>query len=95
MEGNHFGAVDGGVLMVRVMELPPAAVGDDCLGLVEFLLSYISSAMEFYESLMQWTFIDNPNFTEQMYQSFIPDEVVFLLAAPRRGQEADLITSGQ
>ena len=51
--------------------------------------------MEFYESLMQWTFIDNPNFTEQMYQSFIPDEVVFLLAAPRRGQEADLITLGR
>ena len=39
MEGNDFGAVDGGVLMVRVTELPPAAVGDDCLGLVEFLLS--------------------------------------------------------
>ena len=39
MEGTHFSAVDGGVLMVRVTELPPAAVGDDCRGLVEFLLS--------------------------------------------------------
>ena len=84
MEGNHFCAVDGGVLMVRVMELPQASVGDDCLGLVDLLLSYISSDMEFYdyECLMQWTFIDNPNLTEQIYQSFILDEVVFLLAAP-------------
>jgi len=41
MEGNHFCAVDSEVLMVRVMELPQAAVGDDCLGLVELLLSYI------------------------------------------------------
>ena len=84
MEGNHFCAVDSEVLMVRVMELPQAAVGDDCLGLVELLLSYISSDMEFYdyECLMQWTFIDNPHLTEQMYQSFILDEVVFLLAAP-------------
>jgi len=38
MEGNHFCAVDGGVLMVRVIELPQAAVGDDCLGLVYYLI---------------------------------------------------------
>jgi len=40
--------------------------------------------MEFYyyACLMQWTFIDNPHLTEQMYQCFILDEVVFLLAAP-------------
>ena len=94
MEGNHFCAVDGGVLMVRVMELPQAAVGDNCLGLVELLLSYISSDMEFYdyECLMQWTFIGNPNLQNKCINlSFLMRWCFCWLPQPRSRSEFDYV----